>query len=59
MKNEFERIQNRQPMEMLNMKRYDLPPPPVGKMTDVTAWMEAVANSQAQLEHQATRYVGR
>lgn len=37
------------------MKRYDLPAPPVGKLTDVTAWQEAVANSQAQLEHQAVR----
>uniref|UniRef100_A0A915IB80 Pre-mRNA-splicing factor SPF27 n=1 Tax=Romanomermis culicivorax TaxID=13658 RepID=A0A915IB80_ROMCU len=55
MKNEFERIQNRQPMEMLNMKRYDLNPPPAGKMTDVGAWQEAVINSQAQLEHQALR----
>lgn len=57
MKTEFERIHNRQPMEMLSMKRYELPGPAAGKLTDVGAWQEAVANSQAQLEHQATRYV--
>lgn len=73
MKSEFERIQNRAPMEMLNMKRfsafiliptfhslalsyrYELPGPPAGKLTDLTAWTEAVENSSAQLEHQATR----
>lgn len=30
MTNEFERIQNRFPMEPLSMKRYELPPPPPG-----------------------------
>merc|ERR1712156_1148127 len=37
------------------MKRYELPPPPAGKMTDVAAWNECVDNSLAQLEHQRTR----
>lgn len=37
------------------MKRYELPQPPAGKMTDVAAWQECVDNSQAQLEHQALR----
>ncbi|XP_050410512.1 pre-mRNA-splicing factor SPF27 [Patella vulgata] len=55
MKNEFERLQARLPMDMLSMKRYELPAPSAGKMTDVAAWMECVDNSQAQLEHQATR----
>lgn len=54
-KAEFERLQARQPMEMLSMKRYELPHPPAGKTTDLQAWMECVDNSMAQLEHQATR----
>ena len=37
--------------------RYELPQPSAGKMTDVSAWMECVENSQAQLEHQALRYI--
>ncbi|CAF0839028.1 unnamed protein product [Didymodactylos carnosus] len=55
MKNEFERLSNRLPMDMLSMKRYELPVPPAGKQTDVTAWNECVENSYAQLEHQTTR----
>ncbi|CAK9301115.1 unnamed protein product [Gordionus sp. m RMFG-2023] len=55
MKNEFARIANHNPMEMMNMRRYELPTPPPGKLTDITAWNEAVENSMAQLEHQATR----
>ncbi|KAA0186217.1 hypothetical protein HAZT_HAZT002524 [Hyalella azteca] len=55
MRNEFERLSVRQPMDTLSMKRYELPPPPPGKMTDVSAWSECVDNSFAQLEHQATR----
>ncbi|KAK3104614.1 hypothetical protein FSP39_006206 [Pinctada imbricata] len=55
MKTEFERMQARLPMDMMSMKRYELPQPSAGKMTDVSAWNEAVENSQAQLEHQALR----
>ncbi|XP_067002760.1 pre-mRNA-splicing factor SPF27 [Anabrus simplex] len=55
MRNEYERMQQRQPMDVLSMKRYELPPPPAGKMTDIAAWTECVENSMAQLEHQATR----
>ncbi|RWS01891.1 pre-mRNA-splicing factor SPF27-like protein [Dinothrombium tinctorium] len=55
MSKELERLSNRQPMEILNMKRYELPAPSAGKMTDVTAWNEAVENSMAQLEHQYVR----
>lgn len=55
MTTEFERIQNRLPMEPVSMKRYELPPPPAGKMSEVSAWMESVDNSMAQLEHQAVR----
>ena len=49
MKVEFERLAGRQPMETLSMKRYELPTPPPGKMTDIQAWLECVDNSSAQL----------
>lgn len=55
LRHEFERMQNRLPPEVLSMKRYELPPPPPGKMNDLAAWSESVDNSSAQLEHQATR----
>lgn len=57
MKNEFERLQSRQPMEVLSMKRYELPPPPPNKLNDLAAWLESVENSDSQLEHQATRII--
>merc|ERR1739848_194122 len=57
MKTELDRVASRMPMETLSMKRYELPPPPAGKMTDVAAWNECVDNSLAQLEHQRTRIV--
>ena len=57
MKTELDRVGSRMPMEPLSMKRYELPPPPAGKMTDITAWNECVDNSLAQLEHQRTRIV--
>jgi len=55
MRNEFTRLGARQPMEMLSMKRYDLPVPPTGSKNDVGAWEECVKNSQAQLMHQEVR----
>ncbi|XP_066152453.1 pre-mRNA-splicing factor SPF27 [Euwallacea fornicatus] len=55
MHNEFERLQNRLPMETISMKRYELPPPPSGKLNELSAWTECVDNSKAQLEHQAVR----
>lgn len=55
LKNEFERMEQRLPMELLSMKRYELPPPPPNKQTDALAWYECVENSCAQLEHQASR----
>ncbi|XP_064459553.1 pre-mRNA-splicing factor SPF27-like [Ornithodoros turicata] len=55
LKTEYERLQARQPMEMMSMKRYELPQPPAGKTTDVASWNECVDNSYAQLEHQSTR----
>lgn len=55
MKAELDRVASRMPMDTLSMKRYELPTPPAGKMTDVAAWNECVDNSMAQLEHQRTR----
>ncbi|KAF7264332.1 BCAS2 pre-mRNA processing factor [Rhynchophorus ferrugineus] len=55
MHNEFERLQNRLPMETISMKRYELPPPPSGKLNELGSWAKCVDNSQAQLEHQAVR----
>jgi len=55
MKNEFERLSARQPMELLSMRRYELPTPPSGQRNDITAWEECVKNSQAQLQHQQVR----
>lgn len=57
MRSEFDRLQQRLPMETMSMKRYELPPPPAGKLTDMSAWNECLENSMAQLEHQATRYL--
>ena len=55
LRSEYDRVSSRTPMEPLSMKRYELPTPPAGKMTDVAAWTECVENSRAQLEHQRTR----
>ncbi|XP_033642160.1 pre-mRNA-splicing factor SPF27-like [Asterias rubens] len=55
LKNEFERMASRLPMDVLSMKRYELPPPPAGRQNDVLAWNESVENSMAQLEHQSER----
>ncbi|XP_013187271.1 pre-mRNA-splicing factor SPF27 [Amyelois transitella] len=52
---EMERVQQRLPMDPLSMKRYELPPPPAGRLGEPGAWAEAVDNSHAQLSHQATR----
>lgn len=55
MAQEFERIHNRVPMETLSMKRYELPPPSAGRLSEISAWEEAIDNSKAQLEHQWVR----
>uniref|UniRef100_A0A8B9HYZ3 Pre-mRNA-splicing factor SPF27 n=1 Tax=Astyanax mexicanus TaxID=7994 RepID=A0A8B9HYZ3_ASTMX len=55
MRNEFERLGARQPMELLSMKRYELPAPSSGQKNDITAWQDCVNNSMAQLEHQGVR----
>ena len=46
------RIASGKRMELLSMKRYELPGPAPNRLTDVTAWAEAVDNSYSQLEHQ-------
>lgn len=56
MKTEFERLAQKKPMDVLSMKRYELPPPSAGRMNDLQAWTECVDNSMAQLEHQSIRY---
>ena len=48
-------MEQRQPMDMLSMKRYELPEPAPSKQADVMAWIETLENSFAQLEHQAAR----
>ena len=55
MKAEFERLSLKKLMDVLSMKRYELPPPSAGRMNDLQAWNECVDNSMAQLEHQTTR----
>jgi len=55
MKTEFERISNRQPMELLSMKRYELPQPPANQKNDISAWTDCLKNSMAQLQHQSER----
>ena len=57
MKTEFERLSQKKPMDVLSMKRYELPPPSAGRLNDLQAWIECVDNSMAQLEHQTTRFV--
>ncbi|XP_046911779.2 BCAS2 pre-mRNA processing factor [Dermatophagoides farinae] len=55
LRKEFERLNNGQSMEQLNMKRYELPSPSTGKLNDIWAWQECLENSFTQLEHQAIR----
>lgn len=45
MRTEFNRLSNRLPMELLSMKRYELPPPPSSKIGDLNAWREAIDNA--------------
>ncbi|OUC46291.1 ribosomal protein S4 [Trichinella nativa] len=52
LKAEFERIQNRQPMQGLNMRRYELPGPSSTRVGDLDSWQEALQNAKAQLEQQ-------
>ena len=49
LKNEMERINNNQPMDTINMKRYELPEPATGLKADVDAWRLSVENSHSQV----------
>lgn len=55
MKNEFNRLSMGQQMEVLSMRRYELPQPNVGRMNDISAWQECIDNSNAQLQCQDFR----
>jgi pre-mRNA-splicing factor SPF27 len=55
MRSEFQRIEGGMRMETMNTKRYELPGPPAGKLSEIQAWQESVDNSFAQLEHQSIR----
>lgn len=57
MKNEFQRIESGVRMETMNTKRYELPAPSSGKLSEIQAWQECVDNSFAQLEHQTIRNI--
>lgn len=49
MRTEYHRLANRLPMDMLSMKRYELPPPPSNKLTDLRAWQEAIENAHVSI----------
>lgn len=55
MRSEFSRIESGARMETISTKRYELPPPPAGKLGEIQSWQESVDNSLAQLEHQSIR----
>eukprot|EP00128_Syssomonas_multiformis_P002971 Colp12_sorted_trinity150504_noHs@21032 len=57
LKQELQRIQSKQKLPPMDMKRYELPEPSQGQKMDVSAWKSSVENSRAQLESQATRLV--
>lgn len=52
---EYERVRALQPMPALDVTRYRLDPPPQSKRNDHAAWVAAVNNAHAQLEHQLNR----
>ena len=56
MRREMDRIgSGKLRMEQLSMKRYEMPGPVPGRLTDISAWSECVANSHSQLQHQCNR----
>jgi len=55
LQSEWLRVCAEQPMPQMDTSRYQLDPPPANKQSSVPAWERAVANAQAQLEHQSTR----
>ena len=56
-RSELTRVAAGRQMEPLDLRRYSLPGPSSGRMTDPLAWKQAVDNSKAQLEAQRIRGV--
>jgi pre-mRNA-splicing factor SPF27 len=54
----MERVAGGQKLDSLgmDMRRYQLPSPSHGRLTDPTAWQQSLDNSRAQLEQQRTRF---
>ena len=42
-------------MNVFSVSRYELPQPAAAQRNDLSAWVESVENSMAQLEHQSGR----
>ena len=55
LKAEITRVKDKKPMEQLSTERYNLPAPTPGLRHDPDAWVQAVMNSKAQLQHQLVR----
>lgn len=55
MKAEMDRISSGKRMDMMDMRRYEMPGPPPGRLTDLSAWTDSLANSHSQLQHQQNR----
>lgn len=55
LKREMERVRKRVPMKPLEKERYQLNPPLASRVGDVDAWVSALNNARAQLEHQQGR----
>jgi len=55
LESEFERMASGVQIQRLDISRYKVEPPPQSKRNDPEAWEHAVANAQAQLEHQYLR----
>jgi len=54
---EYQRVKEGKPMRELDITRYSLGDPPQSRQNDVTAWVKAVENSNAQLMHQSNRLI--
>jgi len=57
LKEELSRISRKEGMQTMDTFRYEVPPPPASKQNDLNAWVIAVNNSKAQLQHQNLRIV--
>jgi len=55
LEHEFQRMAAGQQIQRLDISRYKVEPPPQSKRNDPDAWEQAIANAQAQLEHQYLR----